>query len=88
MNELNEPIAAQVEVRLIKLKEVMSICGMCRSNLYAAVQKGQFPAPVKVGGRASAWVHSEVIAWTKSCILDREKNGDTPQPLEYPIVEC
>ena len=54
------------EIRLIRLKEVMSICGMSRSSVYLAIKKGQFPSPVKLSTRSIAWLKSEVIAWAES----------------------
>ena len=52
----------------IRLKEVLSICGKSRSSVYASIKKGDFPAPIKVGGRSSAWVKSEVLQWARRCI--------------------
>jgi prophage regulatory protein len=56
------------EVRFIKLREVLTICGKSRSSVYAAIRKGNFPAPVKLGQRSSAWIKSEVLQWAQSCI--------------------
>jgi prophage regulatory protein len=56
------------EVRFIKLREVLTICGKSRSSIYAAIRNGNFPAPVKLGLRSSAWIKSEVLQWTQSCI--------------------
>lgn len=52
--------------RLIRIDEVLHICGLSRSSIYAAIQKGDFPAQVKLSKKASAWVYSEVIAWVSS----------------------
>src|SRR6476660_4840848 len=41
------------EVRVLRLKEVMKICGLARSSLYEMVNAGSFPQPIKLGGRAS-----------------------------------
>lgn len=49
--------------RLIRIDEVLHICGLSRSSLYASIQKGEFPSQVKLSKKASAWVHSEVVAW-------------------------
>ena len=56
------------ELCLIRLKEVLSICGKSRSSVYASIKSGNFPAPIKVGGRSSAWVKSEVLQWARRCI--------------------
>ncbi len=58
----------QQDLRLIRLREVLAICGMSRSSVYDAIKKGEFPAPVKLCGRSSAWVWSEVIHWVENCI--------------------
>jgi prophage regulatory protein len=70
MEEVSTAMAEQAaEVKFIKLTEVLAISGKSRSSIYDAIKKGEFPAPVKVGGRASAWIKSEVLQWTQNCIL-------------------
>jgi prophage regulatory protein len=56
------------ELCFIRLKEVLSICGKSRSSVYASIKSGNFPAPIKVGGRSSAWVKSEVLLWAQRCV--------------------
>jgi prophage regulatory protein len=56
------------ELCFIRLKEVLTICGKSRSSVYEAIKNGDFPAPIKVGGRSSAWVKSEVLQWAQRCI--------------------
>jgi prophage regulatory protein len=60
------------EVRLIRLAEVLAICGKSRSSVYESIKKGTFPAPVKLGGRSAAWVKSEVLEWAETCIHARQ----------------
>ncbi|NGZ84037.1 AlpA family phage regulatory protein [Duganella sp. SAP-35] len=48
---------------MIRLPEVMSICGLARSTVYLYIQRGEFPAPVKITRQASAWSLEEVQAW-------------------------
>lgn len=54
--------------QLIRLKDVMALCGISRTSIYDAMKKGEFPACVKVGGRSSAWVKSEIDEWIRECI--------------------
>jgi prophage regulatory protein len=56
------------ELRFIKLREVLAICGKSRSSVYAGVKRGTFPAPVKLSERSSAWIKSEVVQWAQACI--------------------
>lgn len=61
----------QIEARLIRLREVMTKTGLSRSYVYALSQKGQFPKPVKLSERSSAWIESEVQAWIDERIQAR-----------------
>lgn len=58
----------RADARFIRLKEVLSICGKSRSSVYDAIKKGDFPKPVKLQGRSSAWIKSEVDQWVVRCI--------------------
>ncbi|MEP6898695.1 MAG: AlpA family phage regulatory protein [Rhodanobacter sp.] len=56
--------ALQVQnVRFIRLPEVRDVTGLSRSQLYRLVQSGDFPAQVKLGASASAWIEAEVMNW-------------------------
>lgn len=56
------------EERIIRLAEVLATCGKSRSSIYAGIKVGTFPAPVKLQGRSSAWLRSEVLRWMQACI--------------------
>lgn len=56
------------DIRFIKLKEVIAICGKSRSSVYDAIKRGTFPRPVKLKGRSTAWIKSEVEQWAVQCI--------------------
>lgn len=60
--------SAPEDVCLIRLKDVLAICGKSRSSIYEAIRKGEFPAPVKLYGNSSAWIKSEVLQWAHACI--------------------
>lgn len=51
--------------RLIRLSEVVSTVGLCRSAIYQRMAAGTFPKLVKLG-RASRWHEREVQAWVRS----------------------
>lgn len=53
---------------LLRLPEVCRRTGKKRSSLYRDVAAGRFPAPVKIGERASAWPAHQVTAWIESRI--------------------
>jgi prophage regulatory protein len=45
---------------------VESATGLSRSGLYAMMNKGEFPRPIRIGIRAVAWPESAVVAWLAS----------------------
>lgn len=47
----------------LRLPEVSRRVGFSKSRLYALISKGQFPQPIRIGQRASAWLESEIDAW-------------------------
>jgi prophage regulatory protein len=57
---------------MIKLKEVQKLTGLSRSSIYAYIDKGLFPAQVKLGLRSVAWVGSEIESWVESKVLARD----------------
>lgn len=45
-------LSNRTNVRFLRLKEVLAICGKPRSSVYDAIKKGDFPKPVSsAGGR-------------------------------------
>lgn len=51
------------EERLIRLPEVKYLTGLGRSQLYALAARGEFPAPLKLSRRCSAWREAQVREW-------------------------
>lgn len=52
--------------RILRRPEVEKLVGLSRSTLYAMMQEGAFPKPVKLGKRAVGWPESTVIIWLES----------------------
>lgn len=51
------------DVSFLRLPEVKSITGLSKTSLYALIREQSFPAPVRLGPRAVAWVRSEIRQW-------------------------
>ncbi|TKE94516.1 AlpA family transcriptional regulator [Vibrio kanaloae] len=58
-------------MRFLKLKEVMQKTALSRSAIYRRMNEDQFPQSISLGGRAVAWVESEVDAWMEECLALR-----------------
>jgi prophage regulatory protein len=54
-----------------KITEVIKRVGIKRSSLYALINEGKFPAPIKLGARSSGWISSEVDEFIESRIAAR-----------------
>jgi len=54
-------------IRLLRKPEVLRRTGKSNSRLYAEIQAGKFPAPIKINAdassRASGWIEEEVEAY-------------------------
>lgn len=46
-----------------RLRDVMRITALSRSTIYRRIAEGRFPAPVHLGGRASAWPCVSLQLW-------------------------
>lgn len=46
-----------------RLRDVIRITALSRSTVYRRISEGRFPAPVHLGGRASAWPSEALQAW-------------------------
>ncbi|MFO1415276.1 MAG: AlpA family transcriptional regulator [Burkholderiales bacterium] len=55
--------------KFLRLPAVRSRTGLSRSSIYLRITRGEFPAPVKLGVRASGWIEEEVDAWIAKRIL-------------------
>ena len=62
-----------METNLLRLPDVRRATGLARSTIYALVADGRFPAPIKLGERATAWVSGEVEDWIKQRIVESRK---------------
>ena len=62
-------------MRIMRLKEVMTVTGLGRSTIYKYISEGQFPEQISLGARAVGWVDSEIDDWVMSKIDERGVGG-------------
>ncbi|WP_411066694.1 AlpA family transcriptional regulator [Vibrio alginolyticus] len=60
-------------MRFIRLKEVINMTGLGRSSIYNFMVEGSFPKSVPLGGRAVAWVESEIKEWMEARLAERSE---------------
>jgi prophage regulatory protein len=49
--------------RLLRLRDVCRMTGLCRSMIYKMQAENRFPRRVKIGVRAVGWLEHEVAQW-------------------------
>jgi prophage regulatory protein len=58
--------------KVFRRREVEKVTGLSRSTLYEEIAEGRFPKPINIGTRAVAWLETEVEAWQKARIAERD----------------
>lgn len=58
--------------RILAREQVRALVGMSRSTLYAEVQEGRFPAPIKTSPNRVGWVEAEIMEWIEQRKLERD----------------
>lgn len=64
--------ASSEALSLLRLPEVKARTGLSGSETYRRIAAGTFPAPVKLGERASAWVSADIDRWIADRIAARD----------------
>ena len=53
----------QHDERILRLQEVMNRTGIARSTIYYKIERGCFPAQLRLGPKMVGWYKSEIDAW-------------------------
>ena len=56
---------------VLRLPTVLARTGLARATIYAHISQGSFPAPIKLGPRASGWVEAEIEGWVAARMAAR-----------------
>ena len=68
----NAPAAPTPVHRLIRKPVVEAMTGLTARSIYNKVREGLFPKPVLLDARQCAFVESEVVAWIRARVVDRD----------------
>ncbi|MFT7681211.1 MAG: prophage regulatory protein [Moritella dasanensis] len=61
-------------MRFLRLKEVITQTGLSRSSIYKFMDEKTFPPSVALGGRAVAWLESEIEEWMFERLSQRDNS--------------
>jgi prophage regulatory protein len=62
-------MSAQV---FLRIHDVCRVTALPMSTIYEMAAKGAFPKQVRISPRLSAWIESEVVAWQRARIAERD----------------
>ena len=62
---------------LLRLPAVTRLTTLSRSHVYAKIAAGEFPRPLKLGARASAWRCSDIFDWIEQRASGTASDGRT-----------
>ncbi len=65
----SQPQISNLLHKLLRLPAVCAMTGVGKTGVYQGIKERTFPAPIKIGGRAVAWIESEVSDWIESRIV-------------------
>jgi prophage regulatory protein len=57
-------------LRIVRRPQVEAITGLKRSSLYARMEAGSFPRPIKLSERSVGWLEHEVQTWLSARISE------------------
>jgi len=60
-------------MQVLRLNEVIAKTGRSRASIYADIERGSFPAPIKLGPRAIGFVADEIDGWISERIAKRDQ---------------
>lgn len=66
-------------LRTIRLPHVSEKTGLAASSIWRLVNRGQFPAPIKLSPGCTAWFEHEIDEWLNAKARDRETATERPQ---------
>lgn len=58
----------------LRIGAVVKLTGLPRSTVYDLVSRNQFPRPIKISERCSAWLETELCDWQAARIAQRDKS--------------
>ena len=49
--------------RLLRIKEITKMVGVCATTIYRHMRKGDFPQAIRLSDRVTLWSHNDVQKW-------------------------
>jgi prophage regulatory protein len=62
--------------RLLSIREVEKYAGRKKTQIVAAMNRGEFPKPLRLGPKTIRWLEEEILAWQREQIAARDHRRD------------
>ena len=63
------------ELRLLKLSDVICICGISKSTIQRKVNKNEFPKSLNLGGNCRRWRQMDIKNWNDKLVTQGAKQN-------------
>lgn len=70
-HETQQGAVPEGSVQMLRMPDVSARTGLSASSIYRLIKDEDFPAPVRIAAKVSAWVEGEVDAWLRAKIAKR-----------------
>lgn len=67
----SQPRANEPQSPFVLMRELSAITTFSPQHLYKLIERGEFPKPIKLGLRRSAWLRSFVDSW----VIEKSAGG-------------
>src|SRR3954469_14759524 len=76
--------------QLLRIADVLARTGLSRASVWRLVRDASFPAPVRIGRRAVAWLDTEIDSWIANCVKARNTSSvwgsEGPRQRQSPFI--
>lgn len=59
--------------QIYRMPDLQRLTGYKPPTIWQKIREKKFPRPIKLGGRASGWLASEIAAWQRDRVNERDK---------------
>jgi prophage regulatory protein len=63
---------------VLRRVDVERATGLPRSTIYELMARGTFPRPIRLGARAVGWLETEIAAWQRARVAERDQTKSAP----------
>lgn len=61
-----------MKVKIVRIKEVVSITGLSRATIYRYMDENTFPKSISLGKNSVGWIESEIHQWVENLVANRD----------------